>query len=112
MGDFNLPDVFFSSEIDGLNFNGLLIPKSQIIYDATVFNDFQQFNSFINVSGSQLDLIFSNILNLSVSISDEVLVPPDKYHLVLNVSYNNYNTIVNASKDYVLDYSLKKLIMI
>jgi hypothetical protein len=73
-----------------------------------VFNDFQQCNTFKNIFGSQLDLIFSNILKLSVSISDEVLVPPDKYHPVLSVTYNYYDLIVNIPTDNVLDYNLKK----
>lgn len=66
MGDFNLPDVNLFSNSAGLQFFGKHSESADIIFDCFTINEFNQFNTHFNSSGSLLDLVFSNIPCLSL----------------------------------------------
>jgi hypothetical protein len=82
-GDYNLPNVSFSNDSDGIIFNGVHSDKVDVIFDYCQLNDLRQYNNNFNNSGSLFDLIFNNILNTTVTTTNDVLVPIDNYHPAL-----------------------------
>lgn len=85
LGDFNLPKASFISNNDGLQLSGVHSESSEVIYDFFSENDFLQYNQVLNKFNSQLDLIFSNVINTIVSQCSDELVPVDSHHPVLSV---------------------------
>lgn len=105
MGDYNLSGAHLFSNDEGLNFVGKL--SESFIFDCFTLNEFSQYNTSFNKSGSLLDLVFSNIKNTFVSsVINDYLVSVDNYHPPLKVSFelnkNNiiHDTLTNSQYDF------------
>lgn len=80
-GDFNLTEVCWKSEPDK---NPMKITKTQtIIAQSTALLNMVQFNEIPNMSGVLLDLVFSSLENMVVSLATDILVPCDGHHPAL-----------------------------
>lgn len=77
MGNFNLPTMSFTADEHGLHINCATSECSNVLYEFFSENDFLQYNQIKNHEKSQLDLIFSTIINTLVFLSSEELVPVD-----------------------------------
>jgi hypothetical protein len=80
-GEYNLPNVTFSNNCnDGLIFSGIHSDKSDVRFECCQLNYFcQYYNNYYNFV-SILDLIFSNILNTTDIVTNDILIPIDSYH--------------------------------
>lgn len=86
-GDYNLPNVTWSSDELGLTASSESNIISTTIIDSFSYLNFFQCNSFPNNHGSILDLIFSNSNGVSVSLAPDSLVIPDLYHPPLHIIF-------------------------
>ncbi|XP_060876918.1 uncharacterized protein LOC132949850 [Metopolophium dirhodum] len=84
-GDYNLPNINWSS--DELGLIGTNDPSiiSTTIIDSFSYLNFFQHNFFRNNHSSILDLVFSNCNRITVNLATEYLVIPDPYHPPLHV---------------------------
>lgn len=107
MGDFNLPDVHMFSNSTGLQFFGKHSESADIVFDCFTLNEFNQCNSFLNTSGSLLDLVFSNMANTFVSLcKNDLLISADIYHppLCINFEFASDNLFSNPMDLSSLDF--------
>lgn len=86
VGDFNLPNIKWS-EVPGLK---NLQPYSSSTLDSSFIdfcneNALQQFNHVLNTNQRLLDLILSNNLDLSISVSHNPISVVDPHHPPLNI---------------------------
>ena len=86
-GDYNMPGTVWSRDNIGLKILGSSTRASALIGDSFSFLNFFQVNSLSNAHGSLLDLVFSNLSELSVYKSSLSLVIPDPYHPPLDINY-------------------------
>lgn len=93
LGDYNLPKSFFSNDNTGLIVEGNLSAKAEIIFDCFTLRNFSQLNTIKNVHESMLDLVFSNISNVSVTKENMQLFKIDVYHPAFSIT--NYHTSSN-----------------
>jgi hypothetical protein len=70
-------------------------------------NGFLQYNEIKNHKQSQLDLIFSDEINIFVSLSSEELVLVDIYHPILSICFE-YTISNQKSIDSNYKYNFKK----
>jgi len=85
-GDYNLPGLSWSNDSDGLTFSSTSSSSGSCVPKTFASLNFFQHNSVLNSSQSTLDLIFSNIANISVEKSLNHLVPCDSFHPALEIS--------------------------
>ncbi|XP_046662845.1 uncharacterized protein LOC124355732 [Homalodisca vitripennis] len=78
IGDFNLPNVDWSSLFTHLN------TSAQRIYDVMNFLDLKQYNNIYNDRGVLLDLVFSSV-NLRVLNASDPLLPVECHHPALEM---------------------------
>lgn len=82
-GDFNIPDVSWLRCSE----RGFMVPSSQgrmnHFFDAVSSLGLMQINNVFNVSNRLLDLIYSNVNELSVLRTVPFVSPEDKYHPTL-----------------------------
>ncbi|XP_022178703.1 uncharacterized protein LOC111039470 [Myzus persicae] len=97
-GDYNLPNINWSS--DELGLIGTNDPNiiSTTIIDSFSYLNFFQHNFFRNNHGSILDLVFSNCNRITVNLATEYLVIPDPYHPPLHVVFPSQSdkSVVNT----------------
>lgn len=92
VGDFNLPSARCDINSDfGVTFSPTTAQSDSILFGYSYFN-FRQFNKILNYTNSLLDLVFSSLSMLSVSLSFDPIIPIDNYHppLIINSSYFKY----------------------
>ena len=87
VGDFNLPSIKWISDAKCKN---ILIPSdfniiSSLISDFLCVSGLKQHNCITNSFGKTLDLVFSNVSNITVEDSDFSVCKVDKYHPPLTV---------------------------
>ncbi|XP_046660855.1 uncharacterized protein LOC124354446 [Homalodisca vitripennis] len=78
IGDFNLPNVDWSSLFTHLN------KSAQYIYDVMNFLDLKQYNNIYNDRGVLLDLVFSSV-NLQALNASDPLLPVECHHPALEM---------------------------
>jgi hypothetical protein len=87
VGDFNVSGFDWKSGVSLPNFHYYSKLKGHAIYSSTCFLNP---NQCIDTAGSHnlLDLMFSNLSDLSVDPVDPGLIKPDNYHppLIINIS--------------------------
>jgi hypothetical protein len=79
LGDFNTPNFDWlngTSLSNSYYYNKI---KGNSLYTTSCFLGLNQHNSYVPNS-ALLDLVFTNISDLSVSVSNYPLVAPDNYH--------------------------------
>jgi hypothetical protein len=103
LGDFNVPNYDW--------INGASLPnsyyynkiKGNLFHTATCFLGLEQRNDTATHS-ALLELVFSNISNLSASISSFSVVTPDKYHppllLFFKLTLNCHSTSLTLRRSY------------
>jgi len=97
-GDYNLPNINWSSDelgLIGTNDSSII---STTIIDSFSYLNFFQHNFFRNIHGSILDLVFSNCNRVTVSLATEFLVIPDPYHPPLHIVFPSQSdkSVVNT----------------
>lgn len=85
-GDYNLPNVSWTSGDSGFIYTGRINDKVRIVGDHFSLLHFTQKNQIYNNTGSVLDLIFTNNASTQVSQAADPLVPCDLYHPALTIS--------------------------
>ncbi|KAG6445583.1 hypothetical protein O3G_MSEX003981 [Manduca sexta] len=109
MGDFNLPLINWSKGPD----NSFMTPSnnnSGLAYNLIDFislNNLYQFNSIKNCDDRLLDLVLSNLNNISVETPTDLLSNLDNRHppLLVNIKFNN---VTPMRKQYRTDYNYFK----
>ncbi|CAH0727206.1 unnamed protein product, partial [Brenthis ino] len=93
VGDFNLPSIKWNTEDECKN---NLIPNdlntiSTLVSDFMSVSGLKQHNSISNSFGKTLDLVFSNVSDIRVEVSDFSVCKVDKYHppLSVEISYDD-----------------------
>lgn len=86
-GDFNFPNVIWTSGDSGFIYTGSINDKVRMVGDQFSLLHFAQKNQIFNNTGSVLDLIFINSASTQVSQAADPLVPCDLYHPALTISY-------------------------
>jgi hypothetical protein len=103
-GDYNLSGTKFYNNTFGLKYIGTRSQKSDIIFNSFSSLNLYQMNACVNDFGSTLDLIFTDVKNLTVSLSNQHLVKLDRYHpalqLDLEINYNNAHTCLPPYLDF------------
>lgn len=86
LGDFNAPGINWDNlHISNTNF--YISQKCNMLINFTTFLGLTQHNATHNHLGNTLDLCFSDMDELSVTKSELPMVPLDKHHPALNVTY-------------------------
>lgn len=85
-GDYNLPEISWSCDDDGLTYSYTSSTRAPFITETFAANGFYQANNVLNLNNITLDLIFCTDKHLVVENSNEPLVPIDKHHPALNIS--------------------------
>ena len=88
LGDYNMPNVSWTSDEFGLSASGNLTTSSTLLVDAFSFFNFFQLNCVVNSSGNILDLVLSNSKDLSIENASSPLIKPDLYHPPLSILYH------------------------
>lgn len=94
IGDFNLPFLNWQTktnqdvhELIPTNFNCNL---GYIFVDFISLNNLTQFNDVLNTNNRILDLVLSNINNISVKVCENPLIKLDAHHPALEINTNVY----------------------
>jgi len=100
IGDYNLPNLHWLPSSIGFSpsLSNLSLTESEFLSKLSYLNIFQ-FNNILNNNGSILDLILSDVIDVSVNKSDYPLVPCDSYHPGLLISFP---VTINKPIDYNL----------
>ncbi|KAL5238878.1 hypothetical protein ACI65C_006288 [Semiaphis heraclei] len=111
-GDYNFPNVTWSSDELGLIATNDQNMVTTSIIDSFSYLNFFQHNSLPNSHGSILDLIFSNSNKVTVSKATDSLVFPDPYHPPLHIVFpllsDDFPGSTHTYKDFKeANYSVK-----
>jgi hypothetical protein len=87
-GDYNLPDIKWSINEHGMQYNFNSRPRISFILEGFVFHKLLQHNNVPNSHDSVLDLVFSNLENLGVEPTLEQLVPIDSFHPAISLNFS------------------------
>lgn len=89
-GDFNLPKLNWVVYNDYVKCHGNIYSQAATVIDEFAYLNCRQFNKCYNLSGSLLDLVFSNIPKVYVlDDADKAILPLDTlYHPALYISFN------------------------
>lgn len=95
VGDYNLPHY------DWCNMNSVNVCSNvniRVIRDMALFLGLTQCNSVHNIGGRTLDLALSNVSDICVVRSSEILLPVDVYHPPLEICMSNLKPISVVKK--------------
>ncbi|KAL5238537.1 hypothetical protein ACI65C_005947 [Semiaphis heraclei] len=88
IGDYNLPNIVWSSDNLGLVVTRVSSPSLSLIVDSfSLHNHLFQCNHIRNSSGGLLDLVFSSSNEVTASSATSPLVPADLYHPPLAICF-------------------------
>lgn len=106
-GDFNLPNISWTNNVSGLEFNESVTDKVHQIGDQYGVLHFKQINSVSNKFNSILELVFSNSNPIKVEESSEALVSCDGYHPAIVIFFTCPSDIPLLDKRHVFAISKK-----
>jgi hypothetical protein len=108
LGDFNVPRYNWLNGTQLSNCHYYNKIKGNLIYATSCFLDLNQPNNYIS-SSALLDLVFTNINDLCVSLSYYPMVAPDNYHPpLINFRFPTYFLTARRNygqEDYLLLYN-------
>jgi len=107
-GDFNLSSARYEiNSNSGINFSPTTVQSDSILFGYSYFN-FRQFNQILNYNNSLLDLVFSSLPMLLVSLSLDPIVHIDNHHLPLIIN-SKLQCISNTLPHKVEFWNFKKV---
>lgn len=105
-GDYNLPD-FYQLAPDGSPKLNVLNPSANVVAQGFAFLDFYQFNTIPNSRGVYLDLAFTSISDLNMSLALDALFPGSVHHeayaFEIAFDFGQHNKL--ALREFYYDFS-------
>lgn len=84
-GDYNLPDVYWAIDVNGLIYSSLSSVRASCIPEAFATNCLFKKNNVKNINNSSLNLVFFSSKLLLVEKSHEPVLSIDLYYHALNI---------------------------
>lgn len=107
-GDFNLSSARYEiNSKSGITFSPATAQSDSILFGYSYFN-FRQFNQILNYNNSLLDLVFSSLPMLSVTLSLDPIVPIDNHHPPLLID-SKLQCISNTLSHKIEFWNFKKV---